>query len=177
MRNLGEQFKAATVLAADGFGQQFAGQVGGVHAVAGIGLCIKHIGLAAQSADLRQAVGADADHAAPLVVDTDVSQLRKHFQHLRPHVSADVLRITARVMTGAAEQQAAVSRESVVIHRHALIADRHVLRQQAVGLRFTQRLGGDDVTAGGQDFATEFRVQVIEVSVAAQHQGLGAHRT
>ncbi|MNO99347.1 hypothetical protein D3C76_911140 [compost metagenome] len=45
-----------------------------------------------------------------------------------------------------------------------------------MGLFFAQWFGGDDVAAGGQDFAAEFRVEVIEVGIATQHQGLGAHR-
>ena len=56
-----------------------------------------------------------------------------------------------------------------------MIAHRHVLRQQAGGLRFAQRLGGDDVAAGGQHFAAQLRVEAVEVGVAGQHQGLGAH--
>ncbi|MNF70344.1 hypothetical protein D3C84_522520 [compost metagenome] len=43
-------------------------------------------------------------------------------------------------------------------------------------LGFAQGFGGNDVAAGGQHFAAEFRVQIIEVGVAAQHQRLGAHR-
>ena len=80
-------------------------------------------------------------------------------------------------MAGAAEQQAPVRREPVVIQRHSLVADRHVLRQQGVGLCFAQGFGGDDVAAGGQHFAAEFRIEVVEVGIAAQHQRLGAHRT
>ncbi|MNC81444.1 hypothetical protein D3C75_1345750 [compost metagenome] len=41
-----------------------------------------------------------------------------------------------------------------------------------MGLFFAQRLGGDDVAAGGQHFAAEFGIEFIEVGVAAQYQGL-----
>ena len=42
---------------------------------------------------------------------------------------------------------------------------------------FAQRLGGDDVAAGGQHFAAELRIEVVQIGVAAQHQGLGANGT
>ncbi|MNM98652.1 hypothetical protein D3C81_1111880 [compost metagenome] len=177
MRHLGEQVEAPAVLTADGLTEQLAGQVGGIEAVAGVGLGKVHVRLAWQAADLRQAIGADADHAAPLVVDAYVGQLREYFEHLRPHVRGDILRIASGIMTGAAEQQAPVRGKAVVIQGHALIADRHVLWQQVVRLRFAQGFGGDDVATGGQYLAAQFGIQVIEVGVAAQHQRAGLHRT
>ena len=136
------------MLAADGGAEQLTGQVGGVDAVAGVGLGVEHIGLVFQAADLRQAVGADADHAAPLVIDLHVGQLREHLEHLRPHIGGDVRRITAGVMAGAAEQQAPIGREAVVIDGHALVAQGHVLRDQAGGQLGRQRFGGDHIAAG-----------------------------
>ena len=45
VRDLREQFEAIAVLSGDGFGQQAARQVRGVHAVAGIGLDVLHVWL------------------------------------------------------------------------------------------------------------------------------------
>ncbi|MNO07139.1 hypothetical protein D3C81_2292190 [compost metagenome] len=61
----------------------------------GIGLGVIHIRLVIESADLRQAIGADTDHAAPLIVDLHVSQLWKDFEHFRPHVRSNVFRIAS----------------------------------------------------------------------------------
>ncbi|MNP61103.1 hypothetical protein D3C76_1562520 [compost metagenome] len=41
---------------------------------------------------------------------------------------------------------------------------------------FAQRLGGDDVAAGGQYLAAEFGVEFVEVGITAQYQCLGADR-
>ena len=82
--------------------------MGGVEPMARVGLGVIHVRLAAQPADLRQAVGADADHAAPLVIDAYVGQFGEHLEHLRPHVVSDVLRVSARVVAGTAEQQPVV---------------------------------------------------------------------
>ena len=80
-------------------------------------------------------------------------------------------------MAGPTKQQTPVRRKPVVIQRHTLIAYRHVLRQQSVGLGFTQGLGRNDVTARRQDFATELRVEILEIGITAQHQTLGPHRS
>ena len=170
VRYLGEQVEALAGLAGDGFGEQLAGQVRGVDAVAGIGLGMEHVGLILEATDLRQAIGADADHAAPLIVDAHVGQLREHLEHLRPHVAGDVRRVASGVVAGATEQQAAVGREPVVVHGHALVAQRHVLRNQLTGLFLGQLLGGDDVAAGRQHLAAEARVESVDVGVAGQHQ-------
>ena len=127
--------------------------------------------LLGQAPDLRQAIGADADHAAPLVVDADADQLREHLEHLRLHVGGNVFRVAARIVAGAAEQQTAVGREAEVVERHALVADCRILRQQFAAQRFGQALGGDDVTAGRQHLAGELRLQAVEVGVAGEHQG------
>ena len=148
VRHLVEQVEATACLTSDGLAEQFASQVRGVDAVAGIGLGVEHVGLILEAADLRQAVGADADHPAPLIVDTHIGQLREHLEHLRPHVAGDIRRIAPRIVAGTAEQQAAISREAVVIHGHTLVAERHVLRDQLPRLLFGELFGGDDVAAG-----------------------------
>ena len=119
--------------------------------------------------DLRQAISADADHPTPLIIDLHLGQLREHFQHFRPHVTGDVLRVAPGIVTSAAEQQTPIGRETVVVQRYPLIADRHVLWQQRMGLGFAQGFGGDDVATGRQHFAAELRIEFVEVGVAAQH--------
>ncbi len=68
--------------------------MGGVDAVAGVGLGVEHVRLIIEPADLRQAVGADTDHATPLELDLHIGQLREHLEHFRAHVGGDVCRIT-----------------------------------------------------------------------------------
>ncbi|MNP25064.1 hypothetical protein D3C76_1178570 [compost metagenome] len=161
------------MLAGDGLGEQLAGQVRGVHPVAGIGLGEVHVGLVGQPADLRQAIGADADHPAPLIVDTYIGELWEHLEHLRSHIGGDILRITPGIVAGAAEQQPAIGGQTVIVQGHALVADGHVLRQQLAGLGLAQGFGGDDVAAGGQHLAAKLGIQVVQVGVATQHQGAG----
>ena len=95
MRDFGEQVKTVALLAANGLGQQLAGQVCGIHPMTRIRLGEIHVGLVRQTTDLRQAVGAYANHPAPLVIDFYTGQMREHVEHLRPHVSANVLRVAA----------------------------------------------------------------------------------
>ncbi len=76
-------------------------------------------------------------------------------------------------MAGTAEQQATVGGETEVIHRHVLVTDRPVAWQQARGAFGRERFGGDHVAAGRQDLGGEVRLQLIDVGVAAEHQGIG----
>src|SRR5471032_3237299 len=108
VRDFGEQLETVAVLAANGFGQQPACQVGRIEPVTGVSLGIEHVGLILQAANLRQTVGPDADHAAPLIINLHVCQLRKYLQHLGAHVGCNVLRIAAGIMAGATEQQTPV---------------------------------------------------------------------
>ncbi|MCY1310862.1 hypothetical protein D9M70_610990 [compost metagenome] len=78
-------------------------------------------------------------------------------------------------MAGAAEQQAPVSRQAVIVQGHSLVAHGHVLRQQCPCLGVAQWLGGDDIAARRQHLAAESRVEVVQVGIAAQHQGIGAY--
>ncbi|MNS60561.1 hypothetical protein D3C72_935680 [compost metagenome] len=176
MRHAGEQLEAAAVLAVDRLGQQLRGQVAGVEAVAGVGLGVPDVGLVGQAAELRQAVGADADHPAPGVVDAHVGQLREDLEHLRAHVSGDVRRITPGIVAGTAEQQASVRREPVVIEADFLVAHRQIVRDQLRGARLGQRFGGDDVAAGRQHLATELLFEVVQMRIAAEHQTASPHR-
>ena len=175
MRHLAEQVEAAAGLAGHGFAEDAGRQVGGVEAVAGVGLGVEHIGLVGQAADLRQAIGADADHAAPLVVDAHIRQLRKHGQHLGPHIGRNIRRITPGVMAGATEQQAPVGGEAVVIQRHPLVTQGHILRNQFGRQLRRQRFGGDQVAAGSNDLAAEATFEPTVIGIAAQHQLPGAH--
>ncbi|MNG32182.1 hypothetical protein D3C84_1181290 [compost metagenome] len=63
--------------------------------MAGVRLGVIHIRLVFEPAYLRQAVGTDADHPAPLIIDLYPTQLREHLKHFRPHISADVRRVAA----------------------------------------------------------------------------------
>ncbi|MNF68960.1 hypothetical protein D3C84_508310 [compost metagenome] len=80
-------------------------------------------------------------------------------------------------MAGATEQQASIGGQSVVVQADFLVAQRHVLRDQLGGILFRQRLGGDDVAAGGQHFSTEPGLEFLKVGIAAQHHTAGAHRS
>ena len=109
---------------------------------------MEHVGLILESADLRQAVGADADHPAPLIVDAHIGQLREYLEHLRLHVASDIGRVTPGIVAGTTEQQAAVGGESVIVDCHALVAQRHILWNQLPRLLFGELFGGDDIAAG-----------------------------
>ncbi|MCY1425434.1 hypothetical protein D9M71_412220 [compost metagenome] len=78
-------------------------------------------------------------------------------------------------MTGTAEQQTPVRSEPVVVQADFLVAQRQVLRDQFIGQRWRQRLGGDDVTASRQHLAAQARLELFQVSVARQHQAAGPH--
>ena len=143
--------------------------------MAGITLRVKHVRVLFESANLGEAIGGNADLAAPLVVDVHIGQLREHLEHFRAHIGGDVRRIAPGIMTSAAKQQPSISRESVIVQPDFLIAQRQVLWNQLRGAAFVQRLGGNDVTAGGQHFAAEFGFQFIQMRVAAEHQAAGAH--
>ena len=93
VRHLGKQIKPSALLTTDSLSQQLPREVRGIHAMTGISLGVIHIRLILESPDLRQTVGANANHPAPLIVDLDPGQLRKNLQHLRPHVGGDVLRV------------------------------------------------------------------------------------
>ncbi|MCY1422564.1 hypothetical protein D9M71_382500 [compost metagenome] len=138
--------------------------------MAGVALGVEHVRVLAQTPDLREAVGRDADHATPLIVDARVGQLREHLEHLRAHVGRDVRRVAPRVMTGTAEQQTPVSREPVVIQADFLVAQRDVVRDQLPGGVFRQGFGGDDVAARREYLAAELRFQLFQVGIASEHQ-------
>ncbi|CNK52834.1 Uncharacterised protein [Mycobacterium tuberculosis] len=100
----------------------------GIEAVACVSLGVIHVGLIGQAANLRQAIGADTDHAAPLEVDLHVSQLWKHLEHFWPHIGANILGIATGVVAGPTKQQAAVGGQSEVVHGYPLITHSHILR-------------------------------------------------
>ncbi|MNL31838.1 hypothetical protein D3C87_1536490 [compost metagenome] len=176
MRHGAEHVEAFAVADMNRLAQQPGAPVGDVQAMTGITLGVKHVRVLAQTPDLREAIGGDADHATPLVFDARVRQLREDLEHLRTHVSGDVRRIAPGIMAGAAEQQAPVCREPVVIQADFLVAQRQVLRDQLPGRVFRQGFGGNDVAAGRKHFAAEFRFEFFQVRITGQHQTAGANR-
>ncbi|MNL06158.1 hypothetical protein D3C87_1267880 [compost metagenome] len=175
MRHGAEHVEAFAVAGMDRFAQQLRAPVGHVQAMAGVTLGVEHVRVLAQAPNLGEAVGRDADLAAPLIVDAHIGQLREHLEHLRAHVGADVRRIAPGVMAGTAEQQTPASREPVVVQADLLVAQREVVRDQFCSGVFRQRLGGDDVAACREYFAAELRFQLFEVRVAGQHQRACTH--
>ncbi|MCY1447728.1 hypothetical protein D9M71_643600 [compost metagenome] len=109
--------------------------MGDVQAMAAVALGIEHVRVLLQAADLGEAIGGDADLAAPLKIDALVGQLREYLEHLRLHVGGDVCRIAPGVVAGAAEQQAPVGRQPIIVQTDLLVAQRQVLRNQLLGLR------------------------------------------
>ncbi|MCY1379463.1 hypothetical protein D9M69_671860 [compost metagenome] len=104
MRHGAEDVETLAVPRVDHFTQQFGAPVGDVQAVAGIALGVEHVWLLSQATDLREAIGGDADHAAPLIVDAHIRQLREYLEHLWAHVGGDVRGVASGVMAGAAKQ-------------------------------------------------------------------------
>ena len=128
-------------LPAEQLGDDPRRHMGRVDAMPGIGLGVQDVGRIGQAPDLRQAVGADTDHAAPLVVDPHPLQLREHPLQFRSQRRADIARIAPRVVAQTAEQQAPVGGQVVVVEGHAEIGERHILRDDLAPLRLAQRLG------------------------------------
>ncbi|SPZ12268.1 Uncharacterised protein [Pseudomonas luteola] len=94
VRNAVEQVEPFR-LGSNGFREQMACQVRGVQPMAGISLGIKNVGMILETADLWKSVGPDSNHAAPLKIDGDPIELRKHLQHFGAHVACYVFRVTA----------------------------------------------------------------------------------
>ena len=78
-----------------------AGQVGDVHAVAGVALGVENVVI--QPADMRHAVDNDADLAALFIVDAYVFQLREYLKHSREDGFPDTERLTSGIIAAAAE--------------------------------------------------------------------------
>src|SRR6056297_3731897 len=154
-------------LTGDGLRQYAACQVGGRDAVAGVALGI--VDVRPQPVELGDAVDADADVTAPLVVDGSAGELGEHREHVRLQAGADALRPAAGVIAHTPEQEPAVRREAVVVEGHPLVADGRVLRQDLAGPFLGQGLAGDDVAAGRYHGARELRDEAVQIRVAGGH--------
>src|SRR6056297_174800 len=158
-------------LAGDGLGQHATREMSGRDAVAGVALGVVDVG--PHPVQLGDAVDADADVTAPLVVDGSAGELGEHRQHVRLQAGADALRPAAGVIAHTAEQEPAVRRQAEVVECHPLVADGRVLRQDLAGPFLGQRLGGDDVAAGRYHGARELRDKPVQVGVAGDHHEVG----
>ena len=87
--------------------------------MAGIGLGVVHVRLVLESSDLRQAIGADADHAAPLVIDLHCAQLREDLAQPAPRGPG---------LQGAQLEQAFNEQSKLVLR---LLIDESLILQQA----------------------------------------------
>src|SRR6056297_444297 len=154
-------------LAGDGLGQHATREMSGRDAVAGVALGVVDVG--PHPVQLGDAVDADADVTAPLVVDGSAGELGEHRQHVRLQAGADALRPAAGVIAHTAEQEPAVRRQAEVVECHPLVADGRVLRQDLAGPFLGQGLGGDDVAAGRYHGARELRDEAVQIRVAGGH--------
>lgn len=100
MRNAREHVKAPGG-AADGLGDQLAGDARERDAVAGEAL--QEINVGRESAEVRRTVERDIDFAAPGVLDPHVAQLRKHGEHARACGGGRIEGAQPRVVHAAAE--------------------------------------------------------------------------
>ncbi len=172
MRQAGESVEALG-LAAQGFGQDLAGDVGVGHAVAAATLGI--VDVVADAADLGQAREGQQEVAGPGEVDLHVLQLREGLEHLRPDDRLDVRRIASAIDHAATIDQALVAGEAIVVEQVIAVFHAVVLRQQAVGQFLVQRLGGDHLGAAGHRLGRQFRDQAVEVGVTGDHDELRLH--
>ena len=114
--------------AADGLGEDFTHDVGGVDAVAGVALAVVHV--AVDAAQRRDAVDHDADLAAPFVFDGHVYQRRVQLVHARGDHRLDAFRVAPGVVAAPAKHHAPVRGEAEIIQNFIHLANGQVLRVQ-----------------------------------------------
>ncbi|MNF55985.1 hypothetical protein D3C84_374630 [compost metagenome] len=112
---------------------------------------------------------------APGELQLDTGELGKYAFEKRPGSASDVPGHAAQIGAATTEQQAVVWRAPKIIEDELVVGDAHIAWQQRGGQILRQRLGCDLIGADRQHATRQLRIKLIEVSVARQHQHIGAN--